>query len=87
MAGPIISVLLWSQLYDSKVLYLFVVGSFVGLILEFLLGLIYQLVFQRKLWEYDNKAFALLGHTSVLTIPMWGNAAVVFWITSQFVGL
>lgn len=87
MSGPIASVGIWMYFYDYKVGFLFLSGSIIGLLLEFALGFLYQNVFQRNLWIYDSKAYSLLGHTSLLTIPMWGCAAVVFWIIAVTVGL
>lgn len=87
MTGPVISMGVWAYYYDIKIAYLFGASALTGMILEFLLGFAYQRIFQRKLWEYDAKAYALFGHTSLLTLPMWGTAGVIFWITAQFVGI
>lgn len=70
-----------------KILYLYLVSALVGFGLEYFLGFTYEKVFHRKLWTYDATAYSIGEHTSLLTLPMWGLAGVVFWSLGKILGL
>jgi hypothetical protein len=85
MAMPIIFIILFSYFIEIKVLSLFVVSSFMGFVLEYIIGFAYHKTLNRRLWIY--KRFSIGGYTSLLSIPVWGAAGVIFWFISKFVGL
>lgn len=82
---PVIGVIVFAYLIDVKILSLFVISSFAGFLLEYLLGLTYHKTLNKKLWEYNRLSVG--GYTSLLTIPIWGVVGVVFWFLSKIVGL
>lgn len=82
---PLLFVLFLSYSVDSKILGLFIVGSAVGFVLEYILGLTYYKVLNQKLWRYNR--LSINGYTSLLSIPIWGIACVIFWFLSKIVGL
>lgn len=82
---PLIGIFLFAFLIDLKVLYLFIISSFVGLILEYLVGLTYSKTLNKRLWTYNR--LHIDGYTSWLALPMWGIAGVTFWFFSKLIGL
>jgi uncharacterized membrane protein len=82
---PIMSVIALAYFIDFKILYLFIASLFVGFGLEYLLGLTYHKTLNEKLWEY--KRLSVNGYSSLLSIPIWGIAGVIFWFISKLVGL
>lgn len=82
---PIIGVIALAYFVDIKILSLFIISSFVGFGLEYLLGLTYHKTLNKKLWEY--KRLSVDGYTSLLSIPIWGVVGVSFWFISKLIGL
>ncbi len=82
---PIIGVLAFAYLIDSKILALFLVSACFGFVLEYILGFVYHKTLNKKLWEY--KRLSVGGYTSLLSIPMWGIGGCLFWFLSKMVGL
>lgn len=82
---PVLCILFFSFYYDSKLLILFFVSSAVGFISEYVIGLVYHKTLNKRLWHYDR--LSLNGYTSLLSIPLWGVAGIIFWFLSKFVGL
>jgi len=82
---PVLFVLAFAYFVDVKILSLFLVSCFVGFVLEYILGFAYHKTLNKKLWTY--KRLSLNGYTSLLSIPFWGVAGVVFWFLSKMVGL
>ena len=85
LAVPTVGSLGLAFLYGVKVLYFFVASCVVGFVLEYLLGKAYHKTLNRRLWTYSK--YSVDGYTSLLTIPMWGIAGIVFWLLANFVGL
>lgn len=85
MSGPLLAVFFVGYLVGVKVLYLFLLSMGVGFILEYVLGLAYHKILNRRLWTY--KKYNLGGYTSYLTLPMWGVAGIVFYLIILTVGL
>lgn len=52
---------------------------------ELVVGFVYHKTLNRRLWQYNRLSVG--GYTSVLSIPMWGIAGVVFWALSKLLGL
>lgn len=82
---PILCVVAMAILIDYRALILFIVSSFIGFMLEWFIGFIYFKVLNKRLWKY--KRFSVGGHTSFLSIPMWGVAGVIFWYISKTIGM
>lgn len=82
---PIISIFAFAYLIDVKIINLFIIGSFFGFVLEYILGLTYHKTLNKRLWTYDR--FSIQGYTSLLSIPIWGIATVIGWFVSKMVGL
>lgn len=72
--------------YGVKIIYFFFASCVVGFVLEYLLGLAYHKTLNRRLWAYNDR-FNLSGYTSLLTVPIWGCAGVVFFILGKSIGV
>ena len=70
---------------DIRILNLFIISSFTGFFLEYVIGLTYHKTLNRRLFEY--KKFSINGYTSYLSIPIWGVAGVVFWFIAKMLNL
>lgn len=82
---PVVCIFALAYIYGPQVLSLFIFSSFLGFFFEYIIGLTYEKTLNKRLWEY--KKFSVGGHTSLLSIPMWGIAGVIFWFLSKMVGL
>lgn len=82
---PLLSVIILMFFIGIDLLKLFVISMIVGTIFELLLGFVYEKVLNQKLWKYNQ--FSIKGYTSLLSIPLWGIAGVVFWSIGKIVGL
>lgn len=82
---PIIGVIAFAYFVDVKILSLFIISSFFGFVLEYLLGLTCHKTLNKRLWEYNRLSVG--GYTSLLSIPIWGVVGVTFWFLSKIVGL
>jgi len=85
MIWPILFVVALAYFIDMRIVSLFIVSIFVGFVLEYILGFTYHKVLNRRLWTYGRLSIG--GYTSLLTLPMWGVAGVIFWFISKMVGL
>lgn len=82
---PIIFVLGLIYYFGLRILILFVLSSFAGFFMEYIIGLTYHKTLNKRLWEY--RRLSVSGYTSLLSIPLWGVAGVLFWFLSKMVGL
>lgn len=82
---PILFILFLGFYFDVKVLYMFLISSIVGFIAEGLIGFVYDKVLDKRLWTYNR--LDIKGYTSLLSIPLWGIAGIVFWFLSKLIGL
>ena len=70
------------QIHGIKIIYIFISFSMLGIFFEWLVGFSYQMTLGEKLWEYHR--LPLIGkYTSLLGIPLWGLAGVMFWLLSM----
>jgi uncharacterized membrane protein len=83
--APFLLLLIYAWYIDTKILEMFLVSAITGFILEYILGWVYHKVMNRRLWYYSK--FSLNGYTSLLSIPLWGIAGVLFWFLSVLVWL
>lgn len=82
---PILFVVAFAYFVDIKILSMFLVSSFVGFVFEYIVGLAYYKTLNRRLWNYTRLTFG--GHSSLLSIPLWGVTGVFFWFLSKMIGL
>lgn len=85
MIWPILFVVALAYFIDTRVIGLFIVSTFIGFALEYILGFTYHKVLNKRLWTYERLNIG--GYTSLLTLPMWGVAGVIFWFISKIIGL
>ena len=82
---PVAFIIFLIYYYDFGILKMFIVSAVVGFAAEGFIGFIYNKVLNKRLWTYNR--FSIKGYTSLLSIPLWGIAGVVFWFISKLVGL
>lgn len=83
---PLIFILALTYFIDTRILGLFFVSAFVGFTLEYIVGFTYHKTLNKRLWYYQER-FSINGYTSLLSIPIWGVAGVIFWFLSKLLGL
>jgi len=82
---PLLTVLGLAYFVSSKILSLFLISALAGFALEYIIGLTYYKTLNRRLWTYGRLSVG--GHSSLLSIPLWGVAGVMFWFIAKMVGL
>jgi uncharacterized membrane protein YjfL (UPF0719 family) len=82
---PIFAVFGLAYFIDQKVFILFLLSSFVGFALEYVLGFVYHKTLNKRLWTYTR--LSIQEYTSLLPIPLWGIVGVVFWFLGEVIGL
>ena len=82
---PLVCIALLVYVYGSKILTLFLVSAVLGFFLEYIIGLTYEKTLNSKLWVY--KRLSIQGYTSLLSVPIWGIAGIVFYFISKMIGL
>lgn len=82
---PILCLVYLSVFYDLRILTLFLISSFLGFFLEYVIGLTYHKTLNRRLWKYHK--YSVGGYTSLLSLPLWGIGGVVFWLLGSALGL
>jgi len=82
---PILCVIFLAFYINIQILNLFVISAFLGFCLEFIIGLTYHKTLNKRLWKY--KKFSIKGYTSLLSLPLWGIAGVLFWLMSKLLNL
>ena len=82
---PLISIAILIFTVDLMIFNLFIISMILGTSFEYLFGLVYEKTLNRKLWKYEK--FSIHGYTSLLSIPVWGIAGVVFWFIGKSIGL
>jgi uncharacterized membrane protein len=85
LAFPIAGVFIFSVLINIKVLILFVISSLVGFAFEYIIGLTYHKTIHEKLWSYGR--LNINEYTSLLSVPFWGIAGIVFWLIVELISL
>ncbi len=82
---PILGVVGATHFFGKDIIYFYLMSCLLGFILEGLLGWIYHKTLGERFWKYDR--YTIGGHTSFLTLPLWGLAGVMFFLLSYFMGL
>ena len=76
--GTVIITLLVNMFKDKSKMEVFVFGSLVGGIFEYLCSLFLEIVFGTRMWSYANMGFDINGRVFIPYLPMWGLIAI-FW--------
>jgi uncharacterized membrane protein len=79
ISAPIISFLFTLNYYGIKIIYIFISFIIFGTLGEFCFGYLYHKIFKKKLWEYKTMKLGKNGYTSLLSVPFWGMAGLMFW--------
>lgn len=74
--APFAGMILLTYFEGIEILIFFLLSSFIGFIAEYTLGLLCEKTLGRRLWVY--KKLNLGGHTSLLSLPFWGGAGIIF---------
>jgi len=82
---PILCVVYLVIFIDWRILNLFLLSALVGFMLEYIIGLTYHKTLNRRLWKY--KRLSVGGYTSLLTLPIWGVAGIIFWMLAKTLNL
>lgn len=78
---PFVTTVLFAAQYNRSLLTIFFTFAVVGTIMEWLTGYAYYNVVGTRLWTYNR--YSLNGHTSLLSLPLWGFAGVFFWVVTS----
>ena len=62
---------------------IFILFSFMGPALEWCIGYSYQAIVGQKLWTYHR--YSITGNTSLLAIPFWGLAGLLFYYIARMI--
>lgn len=82
---PVAVIIVLTLTFNPKIITLFVVSMIAGTLFEYLIGLVYDKTLNKKLWVY--KKLSIQGYTSVLSMPLWGVAGVIFWAIGKLMQL
>ncbi|MCK5285659.1 MAG: hypothetical protein KAJ58_00315 [Candidatus Pacebacteria bacterium] len=82
---PTLIVVFYLYLEGINIIKLYFISAIIGSILEYCLGLAYHKTLNKRLWTYNK--LTKNGYTSLLSIPFWGAAGILFWRLSVIVGL
>jgi len=74
--APIIGVGFLAWFEGEKIIIYFILSSLAGTMGEFLLGFFCDKILGKKMWKYSK--WDIFGYTSILMIPFWGGAGIVF---------
>ncbi len=75
---PTIATLIMTYLAGLSVLKFFVSFAILGTLLEYCIGYSYQAIVGQRLWKYYR--YSINGHTSLLSIPLWGLCGVLIYL-------
>lgn len=64
-----------------KLLNIFLVFALIGTFLEWMVGFSFHMVVGHRLWTYYR--YNITTYTSLLSIPLWGLAGVLFWLLAR----
>ena len=65
--------LLWvSKVFEGNILLTYVVGLIAATLLELFTGMIMEMIFQIKYWNYSNQRFNFKGHICLTSSIAWG---------------
>ena len=61
-----------SKIFEGNILLTYVVGLIAATLLELFTGLIMEMIFQIKYWNYSNQRFNFKGHVCLTSSVAWG---------------
>lgn len=81
LLAPLVATILIINTHGMSVLKIFFFFALFGPVMEWLVGSSYYQMMGVRLWTY--KKFTYKGHTSLLTMPLWGMAGVLFYLIAR----
>lgn len=85
IAGPIIGVLALTYFEGLMVLFYFLACMVLGFVLEIRLAQNFEKILGEKFYIYKKLTYK--GYSSILALPFWGAAGIVFLTIAKFLGL
>ncbi|NCN82752.1 MAG: hypothetical protein GW947_02180 [Candidatus Pacebacteria bacterium] len=67
--------------FGSSLMTVYLFFALVGTFLEWTIGYFYHQIMGQRLWSYHR--YSLGGYTSLLSIPLWGMAGILFWLLAK----
>lgn len=78
---PILGIILMVYRSGMVMAIVFAAFSISGMVIEGLIGFAYHQILGHRLWTYHR--LDLSGYTSLLSVPLWGMAGVLFWLLAR----
>ncbi|MDO8558714.1 MAG: hypothetical protein Q7R84_00060 [bacterium] len=85
ISGPIIGTLVLAYFEGPIVLLYFLACMVVGFVLEIRLAQNFEKILGEKFYIYKKLTYR--GHSSILVLPFWGAAGIVFLNIAKILGL
>lgn len=85
LIAPSICTIILAQIYGPKIWQMFLASAIVGTVAEYSVGLMYHKTLNKKLWSYSR--MSIHGYTSILSIPFWAFAGLIFWFLGKILGI
>ena len=77
--GSVLITMILSKFYEKGYIRIFIYGSILGGIFEYICSLVLEFIFKTKMWHYRNSIFSINGRVYLLYLPFWGIISVL-WI-------
>ena len=84
LSFPLIAALVIVQREGLSVINVFITFAVLGTFLEWFIGYGYHKILGQRLWTYHR--YGLTKYTSLLSIPIWGLAGILFWLLVKAFG-
>lgn len=62
---------------NLRLAYKCVIGSVTVTVIEFIFGVIFNLILKKHVWDYSDKPFNILGQVCLLFSVLWGLLCVI----------
>jgi uncharacterized membrane protein len=79
---PLLGTLIVINIEGWPLFKIFLSFMAIGPVFEWLVGFFYYHIVGARLWTYHK--LSLWGHTSLLAVPLWGMAGILFYLLTQF---
>lgn len=70
---------LWSKVKALPKIYIAILGSLIITVTEFILGLIFNIILKKEVWDYSHLPFNILGQVCILFSTLWGFLSLPFF--------
>ncbi len=80
---PTVATLIVWNLMGMQIWIIFLAFALIGTFFEWLIGFSYEKIVGKQLWTYHR--YSINGYTSLLSIPLWGFAGIIFYLLAQLV--